>query len=184
MVNKITAIMACCGTLITIDEEELTVHFAHHSIVQFLTGHIGDSPKYKFTLDSAKTELGNLIVTYLNYGVFYTQLSRVVVPRIPAKETPSKIVDSVLSQSTVVKQIALSLLKSRRQAGYDIGKLLSDARNRHQESSTTFYLLPYAKEYWYNHTEDIWERNNNVMLSLWCKMLQGSQVVSDYSFEL
>ncbi|PMD45835.1 hypothetical protein L207DRAFT_453033 [Hyaloscypha variabilis F] len=176
IVNNITAVMACCGSLITTDEEELTVSFAHHSVVQFLTGHIGDSPEYQFTLDSANTELGHIIVTYLNYGIFDTQVSRVVVPRIPAKETPSKIVDSVLSQSSGVKQIALSLLKSRRQAGYDIGKVLFDAKNSHQESSTTFNLLPYAKEYWYNHTEYIWERNNNVMLSLWCKILQGSQV--------
>jgi len=177
MINNIYATLGCCGSLITIDEEELTVRFTHHSIVQFLTGDMGDVPKYQFRIDDANNEMGNILVTYLTYGVFDTQVSRTVVPRIPAKETPSKIVDSVLGPNKGVKQLALGLLRSRKQAGYDIGKILSEASHVHHESGTIFYLLPYAKEYWYNHTENFWEKNKMAMLSLWCQLLRSSHVV-------
>jgi len=182
LINDIQATLACCGSLIIIDEEEFTVRFAHHSIKQFLISHNRDFTKYQFTLHNANNEMGHVIVTYLNYGVFDTQVSRTVVPRIPAKEAPSQILNSVLGQSSGVKQLAMGLLRSRKQRGYDIGKILADASNSHHESATDFHLLPYAKTYWYNHTECFWKNNSGHMLSLWLRLLNSGHVVCDYSF--
>jgi hypothetical protein len=161
MINDIEATLGCCGSLITVDEEELTVRFAHHSVKQFVVGkmesvYYSGPLEYQCDPEDAERQMGYIIVTYLSYGVFVTQLWRVVVPKIPAKDAPSKIIISVLDQSKSrisVKSLAIGLLRSRKESSFDIGKVLADARDSVQPSSTgDFQFLAYAKAYWLQHT--------------------------------
>lgn len=49
-VNNIYNVLACCGSLIVVAEEERTLHFIHQSVVQFLLQDAASSLGYSFTL--------------------------------------------------------------------------------------------------------------------------------------
>lgn len=142
LINNVYATLACCGSLIVVDEEELTVRFAHHSIRQFLVGHIGGKvPEYQFTVEQADRQMGRIIVTYLNYGVSNTQIFR-AVPKVTAQEVPSKILDS-----STVKQLALGWLRSQKPFDHDIYSTLNRAAERlWQKSREDFHFHTYARE--------------------------------------
>ena len=141
MINDIHGTLTYCGSLISIDEEELTIHYVHQSVRQFLIDRSDNLSAYQFTPDQANYEMSCILVTYLNYGVFDTQVSRSVVPRIPAKTAPLRVVDSVFNQSSGVKRIALGLLKSRKQTNYDAGKFFRtpSADTKYQQQFSIFY---------------------------------------------
>src|SRR5271170_2060402 len=126
LLNDVYSTLACCGSLVTIDEEELTVRLVHHSVKQFLLSGFKDSTNIAFTIDSAKRKMADIIITYLNYGVFETQLSTMVVPQIMTGSAPSTIIRSTLDSSNSVQNLTLRLLKSRKRPNYNISKTLAE----------------------------------------------------------
>lgn len=149
--NDIYSALACCGGLISINEEALTIKLIHHSVKQYLLGEAGLSHAGLFTMDCAHRAMGEIIITYLNYGVFGTSLSRMVVPEIRPEESPFKIVKSIDTTSSV-QALALKYLQTRRRPGFNMGKILSDAAARCQPSDKTrFHFHSYAKSHWLNH---------------------------------
>ncbi|RYP73128.1 hypothetical protein DL771_003764 [Monosporascus sp. 5C6A] len=152
LLNDVNSALACCGSLITVDEEASTVRLVHHSVKQFLLDGFKMSTGAIFTIESANRTMGDVIVTYLNYGVFETQLSTTVVPQILTKAAPSRIIRSIDAPS-IVRSHALRLLQSRRQSNYDIGKVLADASKLVKSPSVDqFQFYSYAKSYWLQHT--------------------------------
>jgi hypothetical protein len=152
LLNDVYSTLACCGSLVTVDEEELTIRLVHHSVKQFLLGGFKDSTNIAFTIDSAKKKMADIIVTYLSYGVFGTQLSTVVVPQIMTGSAPSRIIHSTLDSSSSVRSLALKLLKSRKRPDYDIGKALAETRKLFSRCSVDeFHFYAYAKSYWLQH---------------------------------
>ncbi|KAH7159394.1 hypothetical protein B0J13DRAFT_108366 [Dactylonectria estremocensis] len=88
-----------------------------------------------------------VIITYLNYDVFNTQLSTIVVPQISAEAAPSRIIHSIDAAGSV-RSLALKLLQSRRQPNYDISKVLADASKHFKSPSVDqFQFYSYAKQY-------------------------------------
>jgi hypothetical protein len=81
LLNDIYSTLACCGCLLVVDEEELTVRFVHHSVKQFLLSNLQDLVNIAFTIESAQWTMADIIVTYLSYGVFGTELSTIRVPQ-------------------------------------------------------------------------------------------------------
>lgn len=151
VLHDIYSALACCGSLIAVDEEDSTVRLVHHSVKQFLLGSFRNSTSAIFTVDRANRTMREVIFTYLNYDVFNTQLSRMVVPEISTEATPSVIVRSIDTLSSV-QSLALKLLQSRRQPNYNIGRVLSDARKRFKSPSVDqFQFYSYAKQYWLQH---------------------------------
>jgi ankyrin repeat protein len=158
LINDIYSTLACCGSLIVIDEEDLTVQFTHHSVSQFLLNKHTDSSisTGKFTMEGCHRQMADIIVTYLNYGIFDSRLSTKVVPQIPARSAPSAIIRSALDSSSTVTSLALRLLKSRRQHDFDIGKTLSEARRLVKfASADDFHFHAYAKSFFFKHISSI-----------------------------
>ncbi|KAL8300793.1 hypothetical protein RB593_010240 [Gaeumannomyces tritici] len=152
LLNDIYSALACCGSLVTVDEEDFTVRLVHHSVKQFLLGGFRSSSSGVFTLDSAMRTMGDVIVTYLNYGIFDNQLSTKVVPQVVAGTAPRKIIQSTLDPSSRVQELALRFLKSGKQSDYNVGKLLMDESKRfNQHHTDQFNFFPYAKLYWFHH---------------------------------
>ncbi|KLU82696.1 hypothetical protein MAPG_01765 [Magnaporthiopsis poae ATCC 64411] len=155
LLNEIYSALACCGSLVTVDEEDFTVRLVHHSVKQFLLGGTGDPSGGMFTYDSAMETMGHIVVTYLNYGVFDNQLSTLVAPQIMAATASRKIIESTLgasSSSGRVQELALRLLKSRKQSHCNIGPLLMDeARPPGPLDTNQFFFLPYAKLHCLHH---------------------------------
>jgi ankyrin repeat protein len=153
LLNNVYSALASCGCLVVVDEEELTVRFVHHSVQQFLLNGYVDATNSAFTMDMAHLTMANTIVTYLNYDVLDTQLATTVqVPELAAATLPSKVIYSTLSHSPGVKDLAVRLLKSRKQTTMDVCRSLAKAQKPFQlRSIEKFHFHSYAKSYWLQH---------------------------------
>ncbi len=156
--NDVYSTLACCGSLIIVDEEFLTVKLIHHSVKQFLLGGLRSSTAETFTVISAHKTMIEIILTYLNYGVFDTQLSTTVVPQLMARAVPSTIISST-SGHTKVKELALEFLKSPSQPRITIDRTLANkGGSRSKPYTSQFHFFPYAKLYWLQHSSYAWEQ--------------------------
>ncbi|XXH05855.1 hypothetical protein Hte_012295 [Hypoxylon texense] len=120
MVNSVNAVLATCGSLLIVDEELSTVHFIHSSVKQFLLGHFGDNKGFGSGLEAANVEMARIVVTYLHYDIFSTQISTRVASSIPANQVPQSIISSTMSSSNLPSSIALRLLKLRKAPDFDL----------------------------------------------------------------
>jgi ankyrin repeat protein len=176
LLNDIHFILTCCGSLFTVDEEERTIRLVHHSVKQFLLSGFKDSANRAITIDSANKTMAHIIITYLNYGVFETQLSTMVVPQIMTASAPSQVIRSMLDSSSSVQSLALKLLKSRKQPDFDIGKTLAETSNLFSPRSVDkFHFYSYAKQYWLQHIFCISEQEP-VMCDLLLRLFKGNIV--------
>lgn len=173
-INNIAHALASCGSLVTVDEEESTVRFVHQSVSQFLL-QVGDNEAtldWHFTYHQASLELGQLLVTYLNYGAFDQQLSTKVVPNFSVGQAPTAVVQNLFKDAPWRKAAALKLVCLRRQRNPDVGRIITEVSGAYQRSSEAqevFHLLAYARKYWLLHTRTI--SSESLTFSLWKKML-------------
>jgi len=89
LVNDVYTTLTACGCLVHVDEEDLTVRFVHPSVRE----HFLRKGPFDLTPADCKIELNmievchraiaEVIVTYLSYGIFNTQVSKTSVPPIP-----------------------------------------------------------------------------------------------------
>ena len=152
LLNDVYSTLTCCGCLLTVDEEELTIRLVHHSVKQFLLSGFKDLTNRAFTIDSAERKMSGIIITYLSYGVFETQLSTIVVPQIMTGSAPSTIIRSTLDSSASVQNLTLRFLKSRKRPNYDISKTLAETSKLFKPRSVDeFHFFSYAKSCWLQH---------------------------------
>ncbi|KAF1813213.1 hypothetical protein P152DRAFT_506869 [Eremomyces bilateralis CBS 781.70] len=151
LINGIISTLASCGGLVVVDEEEKTARLVHHSFKQFLLTGFRDPNDGEFIIDLAHKNVADTIVTYLNYGVFGTQLSTAVAPRMKMGSAPSEIVREAIG-SSMGRTIALKLLKSRKMPNFDMGKTTMDTNSRcYTRSLDHFYFYDYAKSFCMQH---------------------------------
>lgn len=149
LLNDVFSALACCECLLIVDEEESTVRFVHHSVKQFLLRNCDASTDAAFTMDSARKIMADVVVTYLNYGVFGTELSTAKVPPIAIGSASSRIICSTLDSSTCAQSLALKLLESRKRPDLDISRILAEARQPFRSRGEHgFNFFSYAKLYW------------------------------------
>jgi ankyrin repeat protein len=126
----------------------------------------------------------DIIITYLNYGIFETQLSTIIVPQIMTGSVPSRIIRSTLDSSRSVRSLALKLLKSKRVPSYDIGQTLAEASKLFNSRSVDeFHFYSYAKSYWQQHIFFALELEpviNNLLLRLLKKGTMDTSVGDKY----
>ena len=176
LLNNIQSILTCCGSLLIVDEEERTIRLVHHSVKQFLLDGFKDSANREITIDSANRTMADIIITYLNYGVFETQLSTTVVPQMMTSLAPSKIIGSTLDSSGNVQRLALKLLKSKKKPDFDISKTLVETGKFFSlHSVDEFHFYSYAKLYWPQHIMCVLEPNP-VMYNLLLKLITSNVV--------
>ncbi|KAJ6439012.1 hypothetical protein O9K51_08416 [Purpureocillium lavendulum] len=101
--NNIYSVLQSCGALLILDEETLQIRLVHQTL------------------------------TYLNYGIFDTQLARKPAPQKAAglHVVPVTVIQST-SSSNVVKNLALKVLRSSKASApnSDLNRLLQDVRER------------------------------------------------------
>lgn len=151
MPNDIYAALACCGSLVIVDEETLSVKFIHHSVKQFLLSGSRKVAGQTFTIQNAHRTMASIIMTYLNYSIFDTQISRMTIPRVRHEKVPIKVIDSVLDSSST-QRLALKLLRSRKSSNFDIGKVLAmEGQSYWMQPTNQCVFLNYARLYWAQH---------------------------------
>ncbi|OAF60108.1 hypothetical protein VC83_03189 [Pseudogymnoascus destructans] len=174
--NNVNSILACCGSLLTLDEEEKTIRLVHHSVKQFLLSEFEDSATIAITIDGANKTMAGIIVTCLNYSVFATQLSTTVFPQIMTASAPSQIIRSMPDLSSTVQSLALKLLKSRKKPDLDIGKTLAETSKLFSSRPMDeFQIYSYAKLYWLQHIFFISEKEP-VMYDLLRRLFKGNAI--------
>jgi len=173
-INSIYAALSCCGSVIAIDEEELTVRFVHHSVKQFLLGAFRDSEEVPITLESANLTMAHVIITYLNFDIFENQLTTRTQPtHLVLQSISSSIIRSSFEARTQIKSVALKLLGSKK-IEYDIGNVLAETSQPVEPNhlSREMYFLSYTKSFAIQHIMTIPEEkleNNNLLLKLYKK---------------
>ncbi|RKL14284.1 hypothetical protein BFJ68_g6677 [Fusarium oxysporum] len=128
----IYAALACCGSLVIVDEETLSVKLIHHSVKQFLLSGPDGMPSQTFTIQDVNKTMAGVVMTYLNY-------------------VPMKVISSVLDSRSVQK-LALRFLKSQEPSSIDVSKVLArEGQCSKMQPTNQFYFLLYAKFYWAQH---------------------------------
>jgi ankyrin repeat domain-containing protein 50 len=160
LVNDMRKMLNCCGSLLVVDEEDSTVHFAHHSVKQHLLSSSMNPyvEQYHMRLSEANLNLGEICVTYLNFEVFNMQLTKLeTIRQSPIIDVPSAVLSQNLPRSRVISNLAQRLLKGGETAKYDVFSQLQKAAGQATESSKQikqeYPFLPYAQEYWLFHSK-------------------------------
>ncbi|MCJ1463906.1 hypothetical protein MMC07_002515 [Pseudocyphellaria aurata] len=183
MVNDmLRLILHSCGSLVSVDEEHLTVHFTHHSVRQHFLS-VSTDPKvkeYHINLKEADLRLGEIIVTYLNFDIFDLQVVKTESTMVPQlKNYPSAILDGILTQSNLANKLAMKILKSRGGSRVDIHHQLGTAARiagGSKQVPLAHPFFPYAQEFWLFHTK-AFSPTRVAEYSLWQRLIDGRAAI-------
>jgi hypothetical protein len=152
LINEIYAALATCGCLVIIEEEELTVRFVHPTVEVFLLERFTDSTGERLTMETCQKVMADIIVTYLSYEVFGTDVSTYLVPKVKVGSAPAKIISSTMQSSAGAQTLALKLLKLRKRTDFDMGKVLAEEiKSERRVEALEFHFQHYARPYCLQH---------------------------------
>ena len=183
LVTDINQIVPFCRGLVTLDEEENVVQYAHHSVKQFLSSVSSSAPSDDFQMQLSQADLkaGEVCVTYLNFNDFKRQVAKFQIPKAPLE--PRAILNASLSTIPGSKVSSSwskleRLLYNRRESKFDTMAHLSHMADENdatkfQKLRVRYAFLAYASEYWLSHTVDF-EESNTRTWSLWKHLLVTS----------
>lgn len=169
LVNDVLRSLESCGSLLIVDEELSTVHFAHSSVKLHLSSEPTDLDVRDYHIDpfQADIDLGKVAVTYLNLDVLGNQLSKTSEPtngpangpaQLYTAHVPSLVVRSTLPKRDVVNRMAVAILRGRKMPRNDSGLNLERSANllgeKIIEMQDIFTFLPYCQKYWLYHTKN------------------------------
>jgi ankyrin repeat protein len=171
LINNVYSVLAHCGCLLVVDEEELTVRVVHHSFKQYILNRVDGENSLKFSLTQAQRTLADIVVTYLGYGVFGTELSRAKVNPMVIQSAPSKIVQATMGSTSVTSRLATRFLESGKQPTIDLSRIIAEARNSFN-STSPFKLYSYAIAHWQKHIFYV-SRNDSSIHELSSKLIHA-----------
>lgn len=160
LINDISRATSCCGSLVEIDEEYSTIHFAHHSVKQYLLSAARDPTlsRYHFTSEEADTDAGEICVTYLSFQELTMHVARAPISQTYAKRYPFAILKENLPDAGLASRAALKILKNRHTPNYSFHRQLEESIGitevqRLQQAQRHFAFLDYARTHWLAHTK-------------------------------
>ena len=183
MVNDAVKLLGCCGSLVIVDEEFSTVHFAHSSVKQHLeTKPIRDDiSEYHIATKKARLLMGEIVVTYLNlFDVRDKMCTKASdLPQRPVTNEASVLLRASLPPQNFATNLARKLLKSRKTPGHDMGHDLERVAcfkgEQQMQPLEAHSFLSYAQEHWLFHTElfRFFRFEGNGCYSLWKDLING-----------
>ncbi|KAF2832802.1 hypothetical protein CC86DRAFT_389249 [Ophiobolus disseminans] len=151
LLHDVYSALACCGCLLAVDEEEFT----------YMLNGLDGVKHMSFSLEEAQRTLADTVVTYLGYGVFGTELSRVV------------ILQATMESTSIARHLAMKLLRLRRQPAFDISKAVAEARSSFKSKPEhTFRFYIYASTDWHDHVLYI-SGHEDAIFKLSTKLIHG-----------
>ena len=158
-VNDMNQAIAICGNLIFVEEEQQTAHFTHSSVKQYLLSEAVSTSlrPYHLEPERADAEVGDVCVTYLNFGIFSRQVARTTGKGQSITGIPSTVLKEILPHRTLGNKIALTLLQ-RQHKPHNMFRPLEEALGdteafRRQQLQEQYSFLSYAREFWLEHTK-------------------------------
>ncbi|KAK4215244.1 vegetative incompatibility protein HET-E-1 [Rhypophila decipiens] len=169
-------LVSCCGgTLLEMDEEDGKVRYIHHSVVSYLAKSepSQQSPLWVSWLEEAEQTMGLICTTYLSYGIFDTRIA--TTRNVDAK----RIVDSAAAAAKSSSPIFTHLIRHIRNGkqpksvpkGLNILNVLHQAQFS-KEDDILKCLLPYAREYWLQHTRFVNTQGNTREYLMWLTIFE------------
>lgn len=149
VIDMLKSLSASCGSLVAVDEEYLTVHFAHPSVKQHLLSEPTDSDirEYHINMEEADLYLSNIIDTYLHFGFFDQQLAKANSPMsLQVKKHWPAILDTSLPQSIIAYKSDVRPWSQLEPAARIVGISQEQTQPAHP-------FLSYVLEYWFFHTK-------------------------------
>ncbi|KAI4606650.1 hypothetical protein J4E83_010022 [Alternaria metachromatica] len=159
LLNSIYPALATCGCLITVDEEEHTIRTVHPSVDQFLLQDDFTSPdivpRDQFTMEDARSLMSSIIITYLGYGIFGTELA-VRRPVFNVGSVPDRVMESTKHGDNDVLAATLKMLRSRKKTKFDASHtFVPNLRSPRPPTMDDFLFQHYAKPYALQHLSDL-----------------------------
>lgn len=162
--NDMTRLVRACGNLVVIDEETLTLQFAHYTVEQYLLNRpvpIGSSKP--FSLRETETAAAEMCLAYLSFADFETQLSTF---KDNIRTNMSAIETLVMGDSLLPnQQLANTALRFWSSVRLQHGKPLSCTVNYDQHLPKLkpmndslldkYKMLAYVIEFWLSHTSGL-----------------------------
>ena len=173
LVNDIWQTLSCCGCLVTIDEEQGTVHFAHHSVHRYIMSSASDPSlaDYHVDLEAADAMAGEICITYLNFEVPDRHIAQVPPRQAKIVDIPTAIIQRMLPQTALVsKMTALKLLKGKEGLNGKVQRQMAEVASGAETVLQQHHFLPYAKKWWVYHSSRVEPRSRYVW-ELWCHIL-------------
>lgn len=171
----------CCGSLLVVDEELSTIHFAHSSVKQHLETSPTrlDIPEYHVIPGAANLALGKIVITYLNLDVLQEHLTNNEEDsKASTAQHKSFLLRTSFPLTTISSSsLARKILKNRKTPTFDVGRELEKVagfrRGSEAHPRRAYSLISYAREHWLSHTEpfELFGRSN--IYSLWVRLVSG-----------
>ena len=186
LVNDIMKSLDCCGSLMVVDEELSTIHFAHSSVKQYLESIPGqeDVPEYHITPENTNRVLSEILVTYLNLDILQGQLINVSTASTAlGAETKSLLLKAGLPYNTgASSNLARMFLKNRRTPHFNVVSELEKAAGFTRGSKTQTLqpnsLLSYAQEHGLSDFNSFYyyfcfSSHGYTVCRLWTRLVEG-----------
>ena len=166
--------ISCCGGLIFVDEENLTTHFTHKSVKEYLTSQeVHESVKHHWiSLQDANMEIGIACVTYINFSLGTVARQKQVgspfarVPHFVQKETSPFGIAAINFAAPILHQRDRSNERADRILRETAGD--TELRRRNREFGK-YVFRPYAERFWLEHTKSRIDPNaSRYYWELWC----------------
>ena len=165
------------GGLLEVDEETKTVHYIHHSVLQYLLEDRNDRntrflrPEDDLFLlkdmEDAEAKLGALCVTYLSYSVHDRRLVLSKPLEVDGMETTRRICDAVLpAGGPSRKLVGFIAAKSRPAPNFNIARTLQRQLRDDGPQDHLLDFLQYAKDNWLSHTKHL-RRDDSSYTMFW-----------------
>lgn len=197
-VDDIRGILSSCGSLVMVDEHDLTVHLVHQSVRQFLLGEMADTHDYRewqFSADTAHLHMAALTMRYLGRWtdrMEVAQTPRRVQPSTTPGPSPILLPNPVAIHRAAQAELKpgklskmLNIVSKARLNGdaaqVDVARVaeslwpdrFSKTTTGEREDSTSMELLAYARGHWMLHSASMTEDEGELFF-LWSQVLTTS----------
>ncbi|KAK7994271.1 hypothetical protein PG991_015859 [Apiospora marii] len=157
-INDVGSVLASCGSLIILDEEQSTLHFTHHSVRSYVLGQFHDTKGSErsaspFSQAEANSLMSQIIITYLSWEGFNSQVSTVRAPPLSVGSMPVRIVGSIPKRNKKLQMLAMKLLNGEMKSVDLTVDIVSRSARFSNTAVTQFSFLKYAQTYWLHHTK-------------------------------
>ena len=182
-VNDMNQAIACCGSLVFVEEEHQAVHFTHYSVKQYLLSKVISASlrPYHMDLERCDAEVGAVCVTYLNFGVFSRQVARTTGKGQSISSIPSVVLKETLPHRTLGNKIALALLQRQRKCSNALSRPLEEASGdteafRRRQIQEQYSFLAYARAFWLEHTKSATELSSQMVPGSWRNLINDTNL--------
>jgi ankyrin repeat protein len=170
LVNNIDGLVSWCGNLVTLDDEDDLIQFAHHTVKQFLLSKPYSAATAEFHFRAAEIDhaAGEACVTYLNFKNFQRQLMK--AQKLHHGIQPVDFITSTVGgRPGRLSKYGVKLAGKFKQTkvDFDVMEKLRYTSGKDTVSDLDnlliqYSFLGYAGEYWLSHTSGFTRQNTGL----------------------